>query len=252
MSTVYDQPRLYEAAFSFRDIRREVSVMEECIRRYSRVPVSTFLELACGHGPHALEIVRKGYRYIGMDSSPAMLAYLRERSGGSKDISCRLGDLRDFQLGAEAQFAFLALGSLYVRTTSELRSHFRSVAAALPSGGLYLLDWCVYFSSIHSMHESWDVHQDALQLHVDVIGEVIDPSNQIFQERITIEGTDSDRPVSVASSEEKRLVYPQEMLLFIEHQTPFEFLGWWNEWDLNDPIPTDKAINRPITLLRKK
>jgi hypothetical protein len=44
LSIVYDYPRYYEVAFSFRDISHEVDVFEECIKRCAQVPVHTFLE----------------------------------------------------------------------------------------------------------------------------------------------------------------------------------------------------------------
>ena len=39
---LYDYPRYYEIAFSYRDIGKEVDVMEECIRRFSKIPVHRF------------------------------------------------------------------------------------------------------------------------------------------------------------------------------------------------------------------
>ena len=50
MSDVYDSPKYYELAFSYRNIAHEVDTFEECIRRHSRVPVDAFLELVSGVG----------------------------------------------------------------------------------------------------------------------------------------------------------------------------------------------------------
>ena len=51
LESIYGFPQYYEIAFSYRDIASEVDVMEEAIRRYSKIPVHNVLELACGNSP---------------------------------------------------------------------------------------------------------------------------------------------------------------------------------------------------------
>jgi hypothetical protein len=46
-------------------------------------------------------------------------------------------------------------------------------------------------------------------------------------------------------------MHPQEFLSMVPERSEFEFVGWWNDWDLADPLPTANQINRPITILRK-
>lgn len=36
---LYDYPEYYEIAFSYRDIKKEVDVFEECFRRFSKIQV---------------------------------------------------------------------------------------------------------------------------------------------------------------------------------------------------------------------
>ena len=50
---IYDYPEYYEVAFSFRDIPSEVSFMQECMSRFSHIPVNRVFEVACGPAPHA-------------------------------------------------------------------------------------------------------------------------------------------------------------------------------------------------------
>jgi SAM-dependent methyltransferase len=80
MDEVYDDPKYYELAFSFRDIPAEVDVFEAFITQYSRIPVSQVLELGCGPAPHLVELVRRGYRYVGLDLSRPMLASAQQRA----------------------------------------------------------------------------------------------------------------------------------------------------------------------------
>jgi hypothetical protein len=60
---VYDNPKYYEIAFSFRDIPAEVDVLEECFKWFSKIPVKSVLELGCGNSPHMEELVKRGYQY---------------------------------------------------------------------------------------------------------------------------------------------------------------------------------------------
>jgi SAM-dependent methyltransferase len=252
MNKVYDHPKYYEVAFSFRNIPREVDLFEECIRRYAKVSVKTFLELACGNGPHLNELLSRHYRYIGLDLNEPMLEYTRRKISNPSRATLISGDLCRFRLGEPVQFVFVALGSLYVKNTDDLIDHFDSVSRVLPAGGLYLLDWCVYFSSMPEMSEAWDIEQEETRIQVTVKGRIIEPAEQLYEEAITLEVTENGRTTRYSGIDQKRIIYPQEFLLLIEHKTDFEFIGWWNNWDLNDPIPSKIPINRPIALLRKR
>jgi SAM-dependent methyltransferase len=252
VSIVYDYPRYYELAFSFRDISHEVDLFEECISRYAKIPVHTFFELACGNSPHMIELNARNYRYIGLDLNDQMINYSRRKVTDSGKASLAKGHMCQFALPESAEFAFVALGSLYAHNTDDLLNHFRSVAQVLPTGGLYLLDWCVYFSSMHSMEESWETEQEGIRVKASVVGRVIEPVQQIYEESITLEVTEDGRTSTYSGTDLKRIMYPQEFLLLIRHNTEFEFVGWWNEWNMNDPLPSGKPINRPIVLLRRR
>lgn len=252
MSIVYDQPKYYEVAFSFRDISKEVDVFEECIRLYAQVPVHTFLELACGNSPHLTELMARNYRYIGLDLNDQMVNYSQGKVTDPSKVTIVKGDMCRFDLPGSAEFAFVALGSLYVQGTDDLLSHFHSVAGVLPAGGLYFLDWCVYFSSMQGMEESWEIEQQRIKVKTTVRGRIVEPVEQLCEESISLEVTDKGRINKFSGTDLKRLIYPQEFLLFIQNCTKFEFIGWWNNWDLNDPLPSPDSIQRPIVLLRRR
>jgi len=146
MSELYDNPKYYEIAFSFRDIPAEVDVFEECSRHFSQIPVRSVLELGCGNSPHMEELIKRGYQYSGLDLSEAMLGYSREKALRiGAEVNLIHGDMIDFSLATKVDFVYVLLGSLCAKSTSELRTHFNSVAQALKKGGLYLLDWCVQY-----------------------------------------------------------------------------------------------------------
>ena len=81
MNSIYQLPEYYEIAFSFRDIPREVDLLEEAARRFAEIPVKTFLEIGCGNSPLMEELTDRGYDFIGIDISDEMLTYSKEKAG---------------------------------------------------------------------------------------------------------------------------------------------------------------------------
>jgi len=83
---LYTNPKYYDLAFcSFRDTKHEVNVIEECIHRYSRIPVKRVLEIACGPSPNLKELVQRGYEYTGIDINQSMVNYIRKKYNPLKD-----------------------------------------------------------------------------------------------------------------------------------------------------------------------
>jgi len=66
MKTVYENPKYYEIAFSFRDIGAEVDTFERCFKEYAELPVKSILEIGCGPCPHLEELLQRGYVYTGL------------------------------------------------------------------------------------------------------------------------------------------------------------------------------------------
>ena len=255
-AALYDYPDYYELAFSFRDISQEVTCFEQLFERHAKVTVSRVLELACGPSPHLRDLCQRGYEYHGLDLNEWMLAAGRRKVTESAwTAEFHQASMIDFDLDAAYQFAFVALGSLYARNTKELSTHFKSVARVLEPGGLYMLDWCVQFGQTPAFSEegqSWKMENDGTTVEVNVTLRDIDPVEQIVQEVATLNVVDHGRTLTISSSNLRRMMYPQEILLLISAMDEFEFVGWWNDWDLNQPLSQATGeISRPIVLLRR-
>ena len=252
MSEVYGNPKYYEIAFSFRDIAAEVDVFEHVMEQYSHIPVTTVLELGCGHAPHLAELARRKYQYIGLDLSHAMLTYARSKADAiNASAKFELADMTDFALGEQVDFAFVLLGSLQARNTAELVSHFDCVSRALKQGGLYFLDWCVAFEPSQESVDSWEVLRGQVKVKATFQTKLIDPIEQIFEESLTLEVQEPSAKKVFREAYVARQMYPQEFLLFVAARSDFEFVGWWNDWDVNQPLDDAQEISRPITILRR-
>jgi len=254
LSKLYDSPKYYEIAFSFRDIPAEVDVFERCFQRFSQIPVRSVLELGCGNSPHMEELIKRGYQYSGLDLSKAMLEYSRERAlhiGAEENLIH--GDMIDFSLETMVDFVFVLLGSLYAKSTSELMTHFSSVAQILKKGGLYLLDWCIQYDPPWESEggDSWEMERDGIKVKTRISWKAINRVEQTFEETIILEVNDHGKNLNIVGKDIKRAIYPQEFLCFVSGSKYFEFVGWWNNWDLRQPLKQANKIDRPIALLRR-
>lgn len=253
MGEVYRYPEYYEIAFSFRDLAHEVDVMQEAIQRFSGIPVHRVFEVACGHAPHMAEWVRRGVRYAGLDIGEAMLEYARRRAAPLGDrVELIHADMTDFALTEPVDFAYVMLGSLYVRDTAQLLAHLDGMARALKPGGLYFMDSCIEFDPFTSDANVWEEQRDGVRVRLTYVSNLVDRIEQTLEEHITMEVDDRGRSHTIAQVVHKRCLYPQEFLILLESRGAFEFVGWWNDWDLSIPLDGRDTINRPVTIVRRK
>lgn len=253
MQTLYKNPQYYEMAFSFRDIPKEVDLFEEVVEKYALIEVRRFLEVGCGTSPHLEELTKRGYEYIGIDLCKEMLDYAQLKAKKlNTPVRLICADMINFRLDHQVDFAYVMLGSLYVKSTNEMISHFDAMGRVIRKGGLYLLDWCVQFAPLCDNSESWEIGKDGIQIKATCCSTVINRIEQTFEETITLQIDDRGQRKELQDKCIKRAIYPQEFLMFMSGRDDFEFVGWWNNWDLSKPLDGTEQINRPIVILRKK
>lgn len=249
---LYENPKYYEIAFSFRNIAAEVETMLECSRRYSTLSPKRFFEIGCGNSPHMEELIARGFEYTGIDLSADMLEYSRQRASKAK-ITPELiqANMTEFSIGRKVDFAFVMLGSIYASSTRELASHFDSVSHALNPGGLYLLDWCIQFDPLAEHSESFETMFEGIRVVTHYTTRPLNRIEQTYEEHIVLDITEEGRTRTVETRDLKRGLYPQEFLSLIAGRKDFEFVGWWNNWNLSRPLQGTEKIERPITLIRR-
>jgi cyclopropane fatty-acyl-phospholipid synthase-like methyltransferase len=105
---------------------------------------SAILDLACGHGRHAIELARRGYEVAGLDLSRTLLAKAAEtaREAGVR-VELIQEDMRAIPETWAARFdaiinCFTAWG--YFETDEENEKVIEAVARSLKLGGRFFLD----------------------------------------------------------------------------------------------------------------
>jgi SAM-dependent methyltransferase len=131
----YVAPELYDRlfdAFDF-DVPHWVEV--------ARTAGGPVLELACGTGRLLLPIRKAGVEIDGIDSSPAMIARLKERSAAAGlAVRAEVADMRKFALGRRYARIFCGFnGFAHCDTIADQVDCLRSALQHLESGGALVL-----------------------------------------------------------------------------------------------------------------
>lgn len=117
------------------------------------------LDLACGCGRHALELVRRGFAVVGADISRELLEIGR-RDAATEELEVEFveSDLRELEYEAEFDLVLnLNDGAVgYLETDEENRRIFESVARSLRPGGRNLIQVPnVLYARKHLPQRSW-------------------------------------------------------------------------------------------------
>jgi SAM-dependent methyltransferase len=253
---IYKQPLYYEIAFSFIDAKEQIDSFEKIIKKFSKIKVNRFLDIACGPSLQLREIARRGYEAIGLDLYAEMLAYLKKKAEEEKvRIETIQADMYEFKLTKKADFAFIMMGSLDAESNEKFLSHLDSVAASLNKGGLYFiqnmtLDWT------QNTKQSWIMERDGITVETTFETRLKDVLNQIFTEEITLVVNGHGETKKFTQKEDVKFIFPQELKTLIKLNGKFEFLGWWkgnrNTWLLDQPLEKVKDLNYNMILLRRK
>ncbi len=137
-STGYDNFAWFYDQYWGRDIARDFLSALQTLLLPKLKPGATVLDLCCGTGRLAAELLRVGLDITGIDSSSEMLHYARERAVGAEFVHA---DARTFDLGRNYNAVVSTFDSLnHMMSLMDLTSVFQRVHAVLISGGLFLFD----------------------------------------------------------------------------------------------------------------
>lgn len=102
------------------------------------------LDLACGSGPHSIEMARRGFSVVGVDLAPELLGIARETAEaepGELDVEFVEADLRELDYEDEFDIVLsLNDGAIgYFETEEENLRTFEVIAKVLRPGGQHLM-----------------------------------------------------------------------------------------------------------------
>lgn len=129
-------------AMAPRDAERTAREVDFVVEKLGLERGARVLDLACGHGRHALELARRGYRVTGLDLSQPSLALARETAAAEGlDVELVHGDMRELPWEDEFDAVlsmFTAFG--YFEDEADDQRVLGQIARALRPGASLLLD----------------------------------------------------------------------------------------------------------------
>ncbi len=144
--------------------------------------VRSVLDLCCGTGLLAGELIGRGYRVVGIDASEAMLALARERLGPDTPLSCMC--LPDLAVEGVFDAVVSTFDGLNYLTPDELRSTLAATALRLRPAG-----WLVFDLHTDAMMD-FTISNPVVAGHSDgndfVIRSVVDPAARTCDTRIEL------------------------------------------------------------------
>lgn len=124
---------------------------------------TTVLDVCCGSGHVTQELVRRGYRVAGVDSSAALVEIARRRL---PEVDFTVQDVRSLKMDRCFEAAISTFDSLnHILDLEGLRSAFAAVHRVVLPGGLFLFDMNLeeaYLSDLSQWHAH--VHDDNVGL----------------------------------------------------------------------------------------
>jgi len=130
---------IYEAALPAERTAAEVEGIISLLRLHAGARV---LDLACGHGRHAIPLAKRGYCVTGYDLSEVFLERARaEAEAQGAGIRWMRGDMRELPFEAEFDAAYNVFTSFgYFENPEDDAKTLRCVRKALRPGGRLLLE----------------------------------------------------------------------------------------------------------------
>jgi len=139
-------------------VRSAVGFMERVLEVN---PEAKLLDLGCGLGLHAIELVRRGYQVTAMDCSEPFLADAKRRAAeAGVTVHFVHGDMS--RMGFDAEFDAVVLwGNTFGMLSDEdNRSTLLGISRGLRQGGLALIDTQNYTALPGELKQSWSFSDD--------------------------------------------------------------------------------------------
>ncbi|MCX6376762.1 MAG: class I SAM-dependent methyltransferase [Armatimonadetes bacterium] len=107
----------------------------QLIRKYSKVPAHSILNMACGGGKNAFNL-KKHFEVTGIDLSPAMLDHAKRLN---PECTFLLADMRDCKLGRQFDSIMIDDGIWHITSLPDLKVVFRTAFEHLRPGGVMVV-----------------------------------------------------------------------------------------------------------------
>jgi len=153
--------------------QKMVVLLPAVLARFDAQP-QTILDIACGEGTYAVAMAKKGFRVTGVDRSPQMLEFAKERAERENvEVEFLLQDMRSLPFEERFDLVTCWFDSLnYLLELEDLTKTFTGVYQALRKTGLFIFD----MNTIYGLAVDWRRHHCYVQQDTSELFEIHFPS----------------------------------------------------------------------------
>ncbi|MCC9607047.1 class I SAM-dependent methyltransferase [Blastopirellula sp. JC732] len=251
----YDYPQYWDLAFRDETLF-EADFVESAFEKYARLPLRTILEPGCGGGRLMVELAKRGYQVSGFDLSEPSVRYVQQRlRRRSLPGEVFVGDMTDFTLAKPVDCVVNFVNTFRHLTTEEAAlAHLQHVAAALRSGGLFLLGFhLIPLDADPECTERSTARHG--QTKVTLTLRVVDFNRRRRLERIrfNLRVKSGQRDLKLQSEYDYRLYTRKQFLQLLAKVPQLELCGTFDfNYDIDEPVPLDDELSDAVFVLRKR
>lgn len=256
--SVYEMPRIYDIAFGYRDVRREVRVLGRWYAALAgRAELEAVVEVACGPAAHAREFARLGARVVALDRSRAMCDYAEvQASEAGIDLEVRCVDMADFGLEQPQDLIISMLDSTsHLLDLDRMVGHLTAVRNALHPGGLYVAEMAHpgdFMTTRPRTITRWVQRRGDTEVRIawGADGDQFDPTTQVGQATVLLRVTGPEGIRTLVDS----VAYRRWTRMEIEacaRLAGLEVVEWFGALDAVAPFDNEPGSWRMIPVMRR-
>lgn len=204
-----------------------VELLPPVLARFNAQP-QTILDIACGEGAFAVAMAKRGFRVTGIDRSPQMLQFAKERAKRENaKAEFLLQDMRSLLFDDRFDLVTCWFDSLnYILELEGIQKTFAGVYRALRKAGLFVFD----MNTVYGLAVDWQREPCYIQQNSPEIFEIHFPSydfdRNIATTQITGFAKEGDRRIRM-DEEHKERGYTLEEIRQCSQAVGFQELACW-------------------------
>ena len=256
---LYDYPKYYDLVYGS-DWRAEVNFLEDCfekhVERPLQQPVRRLFEPACGTGRLLFRLAEAGYDVAGNDLNEKAVAFCNARlARRGLAGSAVVGDMADFRLARQVDAAFCTINSFrHLLDEQAAVAHLQCMAAALRSGGIYVLGLHLSPTDAEPQdEESWTARRGNLAVLSRLSVTDRDPRRRLETRDMTFDVYTPRRQFRLADTVQFRMYSAGQMATLIAEIEALEIIETYDfGYDVDTPIQIDGQSEDVVYILRKR
>jgi len=256
---IYKNPRWYDIAFGFRNIKKECNFLAACVKKFSGRKLSSVVEMAAGPAAHSVQFGRQGFTVYALDKSQDMLGYARQKAKEEKSrVHFLKKDMRHFRLPEKVDLAISMMDSLtYLLTDDEILAHFKTTAANLKPKGLFVLELLHprdFFTEKISFGPVWRVSKNGVKVTVNwgnFTDREVNPLSQVVRMWADLTVEENGKKHRLRSVAPERMLTLSELKLLVRLSGVFKIAALLGDLNFNQPLDNSPRSSQMVAVLQK-